>query len=104
MIVIVFVYFHCSVFDGFLSLEYLTKKVVSQNYQLDSPIGNAVFKKIYRLTENDVLGLVSRILEIEEFVAIVDENNRPVGVVTHIDLLSFAAKGCIVDNTKKLKV
>lgn len=76
-------------FEGFLYLKYLTKKIVSQNFKLSDSIESAIFKKFYRVTKTDVLGLVSRILEIEDFVAVVDESDRLIGTITHIELLNF---------------
>lgn len=78
--------------EGFIDLKYLTKKVVSQNYQLDDPVKQAIFEKFYRVTEDSSLGLVSRILETEGFVAVVDSNtNRIIGVINHLQLLNFIA-------------
>lgn len=79
--------------EGFLNLKHLTKKVVSQNYQLADPISKAIFKQFRRVKNDTVLGLVSRILETDEFVAVVDEADRPVGVITHLQLLDFVANG-----------
>lgn len=80
-----------SLLEGFLNLKHLTKKVVSQNHQLSEPIAKAIFKQFQRVKEDAILGLVSRILETDDFVALVDESNRPVGVITHIQLLNFIA-------------
>lgn len=74
---------------GFLSLKHLTKKVVSQNYQLTEPIDKITFKQFRRVTADTDLGLVSRILEIDEFVAVVNGDGRYVGVITHMQLLDF---------------
>lgn len=88
-----------------MNLKHLTKKVVKQNYQVDEPVENVVFKKFERVTRNTVLGLVSRILEIEEFVAVIDEDSaRLTGVITHIQLLNFVASASIVNGTKNLKI
>lgn len=78
---------------GFLSLKHLTKKVVSQNYQLTDPIDKIIFKQFQRVTEHTNLGLVSRILEIDEFVAVVNGTGRPIGVITHMQLLEFISSG-----------
>lgn len=75
-----------------MALKHLTKKVVSQNYSLSAPVERAIFKQFQRVTKDAKLGLVSRILETDEFVAVVDDTNRCVSIVTHLDLLSFAAK------------
>lgn len=77
--------------QGFLALKHLTKKIVSQNHQFGSSIEKAVFKQFQRVKNDTILGLVARILETDEFVAVVDDANRCIGVITHLDLLSFAA-------------
>lgn len=74
-----------------MNLKTLTKKVVSQNYQLADPVNKAIFKQFRRVTKDTDLGLVSRILETDEFVAVVDEADQPVGVLTHLQLLNFIA-------------
>lgn len=79
--------------DGFLYLRHLTRKFVSQNYQLSSPIAKVVYKQIRKVTNETVLGLVSRILEMDEFVAVVNNANKCIGVISHLDLLNFAAQG-----------
>lgn len=83
--------FNCSTLEGFLNLKVLTKKVVSQNYRLTDSIEKAAFKLFQRVKKDTTLGLVSRILEIDEFVAVVDESNHPIGVITHTQLLNFIA-------------
>lgn len=83
--------FNCSTLEGFINLKHLTKKVVSQNYQLSDPITKVIFKQFQRVKKNTILGLVSRILETDDFVAVVDEANQPAGVITHIQLLNFIA-------------
>lgn len=87
-----------STLEGFLNLKHLTKKVVSQNFRLADPIKKAVFKQFQRVTKDTVLGLVSRILETDEFVAVVDETDRPIGVLTHLQLLDFIANESKVAN------
>lgn len=77
--------------EGFLALKHLTKKIVSQNHQFNSGIEKAVFKQFRRVSSDTILGLVARILEIDEFVAVVDDADRCIGVITHLDLLTFAA-------------
>lgn len=78
---------------GFLSLKHLTKKVVVQNYKLIDPIDNAIFKQFRRVTEQTNLGLVSRILEIDEFVAVISATEHPIGVITHLQLLDYISRG-----------
>lgn len=77
--------------QGFLALKHLTKKIVSQNHQFNGSIEKAVFKQFQRVRSDAILGLVARILETDEFVAVVDDVNRCIGVISHLDLLNFAA-------------
>ncbi|XP_031626755.1 cystathionine beta-synthase-like [Contarinia nasturtii] len=76
---------------GFIDLKYLTKKIVSLNYQLEDTVKAAVFEKFYRVTVDSSLGLVSRLLETEGFVAVVDGPNRIFSVINHSQLLNFIA-------------
>lgn len=86
--------------DGFLSLKDLTKKVVSQNVGLHQSIGTVIFKEFRSVTETSTLGLVARILEIDDFVAVLDNKNHCTGVITHFNLLNFiATKKVIVNGT-----
>lgn len=64
---------------------------MTQNYQLGSSIEKALFKQFRRVTLETVLGLVSRILETDEFVVVVDEVDHPISIITHLDLLEFVA-------------
>lgn len=89
MICIHFCYFSTY---GFIDLKYLLKKVVSQNYQLEDTVEHAVFQKFYRVKEESILGLVSRLLETEGFVAVVDGSDHVIGVIDHLQLLNFISK------------
>lgn len=74
---------------------------MSQDHQFDSGIGKAIFKQFRRVKSDSILGLVARILETDEFVAVVNDDNQCVGVISHLDLLSFASsskKGGTVSN------
>lgn len=82
--------------DGFLNLKDLTKKVVSQNVKLHQSIKKVIFKQFRKVTETSSLGFVARVLETDEFVAIVGNGNYCTGVITHSDLLNF-----IAENSKK---
>lgn len=97
---ILFTLYSCNFSElvGFLSLKHLTKKVVSQNYQLTEPIDKIIFKQFQRVTEDTNLGLVSRILEVDEFVAVVNGTGRSIGIITHMQLLEF-----ISDATKSVQ-
>lgn len=76
---------------GFLNLKDLTKKIVSQNYALNQSIGEVIFKQFHSVTVTSTLGFVARILETNDFVAVVDNENRCTGVITHFNLLNFIA-------------
>lgn len=92
IITLSFNFIDCSTLGGFVSLKYLTKKMVSQNYQLDKSIENAMYQQFYRVKKDTALGLISRILETEEFVGVVDDSNHITGVINHLDLLNFISK------------
>lgn len=76
---------------GFVTLKHLTKKLVSQNHQFNSGIEKVVFRQYRRVNPSTELGLVARILEIDDFVAVVNGSNHCIGVITHMDLLNFAS-------------
>ncbi|XP_055326643.1 cystathionine beta-synthase-like [Sitodiplosis mosellana] len=78
--------------NGFVDLKYLMKKVVSQNYQLEDTVEKAIFQKFYRVKQDSILGLVSRLLETEGFVAVVDGADRVTGVIDQLQLLNFISK------------
>lgn len=82
-----------------MNLKHITKKVVSQNYKFNDTVEKALFKMFRRVTKDTILGLVSRILEIDEFVVVVDENDRPISIITNFDLLSFIADDSKAANT-----
>lgn len=83
----------CRTLSGFISLKYLTKKVVSQNYQLGDSIEHVVFHKFNSVKKGTHLGLVARILETDDFVAVVDSENRLTGVIGQLQLLEFISNG-----------
>lgn len=69
----------------------MTKKIVSQNHQLSSGIEKVIFKQFQRVKASTILGLAGRILEIDDFVAVVDDSNHCIGVITHMDVLNYAS-------------
>ena len=75
--------------NGFIDLKYLMKKVVTQNYQLEDTVEKAIFQKFYRVKQNSILGLVSRLLETEGFVAVVDDADHVIGVIDQFQVLNF---------------
>lgn len=76
---------------GFLSLKDLTKRIVSQNCSTGQSIKQVIFKQFHSVEEESSLGFVARILETDEFVAVVDYANHCIGVITHLNLLNFIA-------------
>lgn len=71
-----------------VTLALLTNKVVSYNLQLTSTAESALFKQFRKVPANTILGLVSRILEIDEFVVV----EEPLSIVTRMDVLEFVKK------------
>lgn len=79
--------------EGVVSLPHLTTKVVSQGFQLNEIVEKAMFKKFHKVTSDTSLGFVSRLLETDEFVVVVDREYHCTGIITHLNLLSFISKG-----------
>lgn len=90
-----------SALEGFVNLKHVTKKLVSQNYHLGDSIEKALFKQFRRVQRDTALGLVSRILETDEFVVVVDDADHPLSIITHFDLLSFVANDSSAASTVK---
>lgn len=74
---------------GVVTLALLTKKVVSQNFDLNRPVKDALFKQFRTVPANTELGLVSRILEIDDFLVI----GGSWDIVVRSDFLSYVASG-----------
>lgn len=74
---------------GTVTLALLTKKVVTFNLPLTSSVESALFKQFRKVSSNTNLGLVSRILEIDDFVVV----EEPLSVVTRLDVLNFIKGG-----------
>ncbi|XP_037027961.1 cystathionine beta-synthase [Bradysia coprophila] len=74
---------------GTVTLALLTKKVVTFNLPLTSTVESALFKQFRQVPSNTNLGLVSRILEIDDFVIV----EAPLSVVTRMDVLNFIKGG-----------
>jgi len=75
--------------QGTVTLAHLTKKIVTFNLQMTSTVETALFKQFRKVPANTNLGLVSRILEIDEFVVV----EEPLSIVSRIDVLGFIKKG-----------
>jgi len=76
-------------FKGMITLALLTKKVVTFDLPLTSTVEYALYKQFRTVPSNTILGLVSRILEVDDFV-VVDE---PLSIVTRLDVLKFVKRG-----------
>lgn len=74
----------------------LTKKVVTFNLALTSTVESALFKQFRKVPSNTHLGLVSRILEVDDFVVVED----PLSVVTRVDVLNFVKRGPATNGVK----
>lgn len=79
---------------------YLSRKVFSQNYQPKDTIQNVINRTIQHVSKNTLLGLISKILEIDEFAIFIDESIHPVGVISPEQLIDFIATG---DESKNQK-
>lgn len=72
-----------------VTLAILTKKVVSFNLPLTSSVESALYKQFRKVPSNTNLGLVSRILEIDDFLVV----EEPLSIVTRMDVLNFVKSG-----------
>lgn len=72
-----------------VTLAILTKKVVSFNLPLTSTVESALYKQFRKVPSNTTLGLVSRILEIDDFLVV----EEPLSIVTRMDVLNFVKSG-----------
>lgn len=79
--------------SGFLYVTELTQKLVAQNLKLTEPVEKALFKKFHKVRNDSVLGLVGRILEKEDFVAVLHDNGQCKSIITKLDFLTFVSKG-----------
>lgn len=82
---------------GTVTLALLTKKVVTFNYPLTSSVEGALFKQYRKVPSNTILGLVSRILEIDDFLVV----EEPLSVVTRLDVLKFIQGGKTTNGTQQ---
>ncbi|XP_055383099.1 cystathionine beta-synthase [Condylostylus longicornis] len=78
---------------GAVTLENLMPKLVSSNLKYSDEIRSSVYKKYIKVTPDDILGKVGRILEVETFVVLVDDGQiqtpKLTGVVTRMDFLKY---------------
>lgn len=88
--------FH-SILKGMVTLALLTKKIVSQNLQLSSTVESALFKQFRTVSTITILGLASRILEIDEFIVV----EKPLAIVTRMDVLGFIKRGIAANGAQK---
>ncbi|KAJ6637068.1 Cystathionine beta-synthase [Pseudolycoriella hygida] len=84
-------------FIGMVTLALLTKKVVTFNLSLSSKVKSALFKQFRKVPSNTILGLVSRILEIDDFLVV----EEPLSVVTRLDVLEFVKNGETTKNAQQ---
>uniref|UniRef100_D3TMI8 Cystathionine beta-synthase n=1 Tax=Glossina morsitans morsitans TaxID=37546 RepID=D3TMI8_GLOMM len=85
---------------GIISQEALIKQIVSMNRQHSELALKAINKKVIRVSSSTILGKVSRILEVDHCVLIVDKKDGQdvlKAVVTKLDVISFTA----LDSSKK---
>lgn len=78
----------------------MTQKVVSQNLKLTEPVDKVLFKQFQKVRNDTVLGLIGRILEKDDFVAVLNETGHCTGVINKIDFLTFVSKGKSVESVQ----
>lgn len=76
---------------GAVNSATLTTKIVSGNLKLDEPVTRALFKLFRKVEKSASLGLVSRILEKDAFLVVVNEDQTADSVLTQNDFLQFVA-------------
>lgn len=77
---------------GSVSSAVLMPKVMSGNVALSEPVTRALYKLFRRVNKATELGLLSRILEKDSFVVVLDDDNvSPAAVLTQTDLLTYVA-------------
>jgi len=77
---------------GIVAQETLVNQIISMNRQLTDRAEKALNKRVIRLSSNDILGKLARVIEIDPCVLIVDkENGKDVikGLATKLDFMSF---------------
>ncbi|XP_023029512.2 cystathionine beta-synthase [Leptinotarsa decemlineata] len=84
---------------GVVTMQNIVNKVISGNLQANDSVDRCIDRLYPKVLKSANLGLVSRVLEKEPYVMILDVEgtgpskiNRPVGIVTAIDLLDFIQK------------
>lgn len=80
-----------------VTLALLTKKVVTFNLKLTSTVESALYKQYRKVPSDTILGLVSRILEMDDFVVV----EEPLSVVTRLDVLNFVKCGKATNGSKQ---
>ncbi|EDV98592.1 cystathionine beta-synthase isoform X1 [Drosophila grimshawi] len=82
---------------GVVTQETLMSQIVSMNCKLNVPVVKAVNKRAIRLPENEKLGKLARILEIDPSVLIVKKSSEAkdtiLALATKLDVTSFIASG-----------
>ncbi|CAG9818541.1 unnamed protein product [Phaedon cochleariae] len=84
---------------GVVTIQNLTNKLISGEVKPSDGAGNCIDRVYPKAVTSANLGLISRILEKDPYVLVIESNgvgaakvNKPIGVVTGIDLLSFTQK------------
>ncbi|XP_012269452.2 cystathionine beta-synthase [Athalia rosae] len=79
---------------GVITSSRLTSDIISGKVSCTDAAVKVVIKQFRRLRSSDTLGRVSRILEKEGFVVVIDEKPAAhlVGIVTRMDLLNYVTK------------
>ena len=81
---------------GVVGHETLISQMISMNRQQTEQATKAINKRVIRLSSNDILGKLARVLEVDPCVLIVDkQDGKDVvkGLASKLDVMSFIAKG-----------
>lgn len=77
---------------GAVTSATLTTKIVTGDMKLEESVSRALFKLFRCVEKNTSLGLASRILEKDNFLLVVDEDQKPEMIVTQNDFLAYVAR------------
>ncbi|XP_065339459.1 cystathionine beta-synthase-like protein [Cloeon dipterum] len=74
---------------GVVSTTNLTNRLVNHKLKVDDKLTSVLVRQFRKVKPSTNIGHVSHILEKDPFVLVVDDNDRPSGVITPIDVLDY---------------
>lgn len=77
--------------DGIITPKSLLAATISGELKSNDPIKQMLTKRFTNVSYNTSLGTISRVLELEPYTLVVDDehNNKLLGMVTQLNLLEF---------------